>query len=37
MKKARSDVTPEQTAELQALAALPGDRIDARDIPEQKD
>ncbi len=37
MKKERSDLTPEQTAELQALAALPDDRINTRDIPERKD
>lgn len=37
MKKESSDLTPEQKAELQALAALPDDRIDTRDIPEQKD
>ena len=37
MKKERSDLTPEQTAELQALAALPDDRINTRDITERKD
>ena len=37
MKKESSDLTPEQTAELRALAALPDDRINTRDIPEQKD
>ena len=37
MKKASSNLTPAQAAELQALAALPDDRIDTSDIPEQKD
>jgi len=37
MKKANSDLTPTQAAELQALAALPDHRIDTRNIPEQKD
>jgi uncharacterized protein (DUF4415 family) len=37
MRKASSDLIPEQATELQALAALPDDRIDTRDIPEQKD
>lgn len=37
MKKESSSLTPEQATELQALAALPDDRINTRDIPEQKD
>jgi uncharacterized protein (DUF4415 family) len=37
MKKATSDLTPEQKAELEALAALPDDRIDTAAIPEQRD
>jgi uncharacterized protein (DUF4415 family) len=38
MKKAISDhLTPEQQAELKALAALPEDQINTRDIPEQRD
>ena len=38
MKKATSDrLTPEQRAEIEALAALPEDRIDTKDIPEQRD
>ena len=38
MKKATSDpLTAEQRAETQALAALPEDRINTRDIPEQRD
>jgi len=37
MKKESSNLTPEQTAELQALAARPDDRINTRDIPEQTD
>jgi uncharacterized protein (DUF4415 family) len=38
MKKAISDhLTPEQRAELRALAALPEDQINTRDIPEQRD
>jgi len=32
-----SDLTPAQRAELEALAALPEDQIDTRDIPEQRD
>ena len=35
MKKGRSDrLTPVQQAELEALAALPDDQIDTRDMPE---
>jgi hypothetical protein len=30
-------LTPDQTAELQALAALPDDQINTRDAPEQRD
>ena len=30
-------LTPEQQAELEALAALPEDEIDTKDIPEQRD
>ena len=37
MKKAISDLTAAQKAELAALAALPEDQIDTRDIPEQRD
>ncbi len=38
MKKDNSStLTPEQAAELEALAALPEDRINTRDLPEQKD
>ena len=38
MKKAISDhLTVEQRAELDALAALPEDQINTRDIPEQRD
>ena len=38
MKKNKSDaMTPAQTAELAALAALPDDRIDTHDMPEQRD
>jgi len=37
MKKEISEgLTREQQAELAALAALPDDKIDTRDIPEQK-
>jgi uncharacterized protein (DUF4415 family) len=32
-----SPLTPEQQAELKALAAMPEDQINTRDIPEQKD
>jgi uncharacterized protein (DUF4415 family) len=38
MKKGISDaLTPEQKAELSALAALPDEQINTSDIPEQKD
>jgi uncharacterized protein (DUF4415 family) len=37
MKKAISDLTAAQRAELAALAALPEEQIDTRDIPEQRD
>ncbi len=38
MKKARSrSLTRKQKAELEALAALPDDRIDVSDIPEVRD
>lgn len=38
MKKDNSEpMTPEQTAELKALAALPEDQINTRDLPEQRD
>ena len=38
MKKAISDpITAEQRAELQRLAALPVDKINTSDIPEQRD
>ena len=38
MKKRRSDqLTPAQQAELTALAALPDDEIDTRDMPEVRD
>ena len=37
MKKENSDLTPAQVAELEALAALPDDQINTRDIPEQRD
>jgi uncharacterized protein (DUF4415 family) len=38
MKKDSSNpLTPDQIAELQALAALPDDQINTRDVPEQKD
>jgi uncharacterized protein (DUF4415 family) len=37
MKKENSDLTPAQVAELAALAALPDDQINTRDIPEQRD
>ena len=30
-------LTPEQRAEVEALAALPEDQINTRDIPEQRD
>ena len=34
MKKAHTDLSDEQIAELDALAALPDDEIDTSDIPE---
>lgn len=38
MRKDGSEhLTPEQAAELAALAALPDESIDTRDIPEQRD
>lgn len=38
MKKATSDnLTPEQRAETDALAALPDSHINMRDIPEQRE
>jgi uncharacterized protein (DUF4415 family) len=38
MKKVTSDhLTAEQRAELSALAALPDDQINTRDIPEQRE
>lgn len=38
MKKGNTKpMPPEQTAELNALAALPGDQINTGDLPEQKD
>jgi uncharacterized protein (DUF4415 family) len=38
MKKAISDhLTPEQRAEIDALAALPEDQIETGDMPEQRD
>jgi uncharacterized protein (DUF4415 family) len=37
MQKENSNLTPAQVAELEALAALPDDQINTRDIPEQKD
>ncbi len=37
MKKAISDLTPAQRAELEALAALAEEQINTRDIPEQRD
>ena len=37
MRKANSNLTPEQRQELEGLAALPDDRIDTSDIPEQSD
>jgi uncharacterized protein (DUF4415 family) len=36
MKKEPSNLTAEQQAELTALAALPDEHIDTRDVPEQK-
>ena len=38
MKKGGSDrLTPAQQAEIEALAALPDDQIDTRDMPEVRD
>jgi uncharacterized protein (DUF4415 family) len=39
MKKVNSDaaLTAAQKAELEALAAMPDEKIDTRDIPEQRD
>ena len=37
MKKVISDLTAEQIAELEALAALPDDQINTDDIPEVTD
>ena len=38
MKKGISDqLTPEQQAEIDALAALPDDKIDTKDMPEVRD
>jgi uncharacterized protein (DUF4415 family) len=39
MKKGNSDpaLTASQKAELEALAAMPDEKIDTRDIPEQRD
>jgi len=38
MKKGSSNqLTPAQQAELEALAALPDDKIDTRDMPEVRD
>lgn len=37
MKKGISDLTPQQQAELAALAALPDSAIDTSDAPEQRD
>jgi uncharacterized protein (DUF4415 family) len=37
MKKAISDLTPAQRTELEALARLPDERINTREIPEQRD
>jgi uncharacterized protein (DUF4415 family) len=38
MKKGSSDrLTPAQQAEIEALAALPDDKIDTQDIPEVRD
>jgi uncharacterized protein (DUF4415 family) len=36
-KEVSSSITPTQKAELAALAALPDDQINTRDIPEQRD
>ncbi|OAN56771.1 BrnA antitoxin family protein [Magnetospirillum moscoviense] len=37
MKPERSKLTPEQLAELKALAAMPDEAIDTSDAPEQRD
>ena len=37
MKKARTELTDEQKAELDALAKLPDDQIHTSDIPETTD
>lgn len=37
MKPERSKLTPEQLAELKALAAMPDEAIDTSDTPEQRD
>lgn len=37
MKKAISDLTAEQKAELEALAALPDNQINTDDMPEATD
>ena len=37
MKKERSDITTEQRAELEALAAMSDEMIDTSDIPEALD
>ena len=37
MKREVSELTAAQKAELEALAALPDEEIDTRDIPEQRD
>jgi uncharacterized protein (DUF4415 family) len=36
-KDGSSRMTPKQVAELNALAALPDDQINTRDVPEQRD
>lgn len=36
-KESSSSVTPAQKAELEALAALPENRINTQDVPEQRD
>jgi uncharacterized protein (DUF4415 family) len=36
-KEASKTLTPEQATELKALAALPEDQINIRDVPEQQD
>jgi uncharacterized protein (DUF4415 family) len=37
MKKATSDLTAAERAELEALAAMPEEQINTGDIPEQRD